>query len=155
MGFRTVYGNTSSSRSIVCPPLSITSGGANFALSMKSIFASVGVLWGVLMTFGTMSLGVVSAGTSSVFQRRNLFQVSRIHAVLALAKLLDMVKLHAFANGSNQKLPNQAVTKRSSSFPIGKGVAIFPHREPQPAASFIDRDLSLETLWQGLKEVHV
>lgn len=155
MGFRTVYGNTSSSRSIVCPPLSITSGGANFALSMKSIFASVGVLWGVLMTFGTMSLGVVSAGTSSVFQRRNLFQVSRIHAVPVLAKFFDVVKLHAFANGSNQKLPNQAVTKRSSSFPIGKGVAIFPHREPQPAASFIDRDLSLETLWQGLKEVHV
>lgn len=139
----------------MCPPLSITSGGANFALSMKSIFASVGVLWGVLMTFGTMSLGVVSAGTSSVFQRRNLFQVSRIHAVPVLAKLFDVVKLHAFANGSNQKLPNQAVTKRSSSFPIGKGVAIFPHREPQPAASFIDRDLSLETLWQGLKEVHV
>jgi hypothetical protein len=154
MGFRTVYGNDLL-RSVACPPLSIASSGANLALSMKSVLTQVSVFWGVLMAFGTMSLGVVSAGTSSVFQRRNLFQVSRIHAVLALAKLLDMVKLHAFANGSNQKFPDQAVTKRSSSFPIGKGVAIFPHGKPQPATIFADCNFSLKSLWQGFKEVHV
>ena len=155
MGFRTVYGNTSSSRSVACPPLSIASGGANLALSMESIFAKIGVLWGVFMSFGTMSLRIVPSRSSSVFQRRNLFQVSRIHAVLALAKLLDVVKLHAFANGSNQKFPDQAVTKRSSPFPIGKGVAIFPHGKPQPATIFADCNFSLKSLWQGFKEVHV
>ena len=155
MGFRTVYGNTSSSRSVACPPLSIASESTNLALSMESVFAKVGILWGVFMSFGTMSLGVVSSRPSSVFQRRNLFQVSRIHAVLALAKLLDVVKLHAFANGSNQKFPDQAVTKRSSSFPIGKGVAIFPHGKPQPATIFADCNFSLKSLWQGFKEVHV
>ena len=154
MGFRTVYGNDLLGP-VACPPVAIASGGAGLAFSMQSVFTHVGIFWSVLMAVGAVSLGIVPAGTSSVFQRRNLFQMTRIHAVLVLAKLFDVVKLHSITYGTNQKLPYQPVTKRSSPFPISKGIAIFPHRKPQPAASIADSDLALDTFWQGLKEVHV
>lgn len=154
MGFRTVYGNDLL-RTVATPPITIACSGAGLALSMQTVLPQVGVLWGVFMSIGAVSLGVVSAGTPSVFQRRNFFQVTRIHAVLVLAKFFDMVKLHPVANGANQKLPYQSVTERSSSLPISKGIAIFPHGKPQPAASLADSDLALDAFWQGLKEVHV